>query len=170
MLQALPNTALWDRLEQEGRLIVGKEYDINQTTLVNFIPTRPIEEIAREYINCFWQLYEPQKYLGRVYRHYINMSVYETKKKFKMPALIEFRALLTIFWRQGIRRSTRVQFWRQLVLILVHNKKAFRGYLSTCAHLEHFIEYRTIVKDEIEDQIDRLIVNKSNIEENILSR
>ncbi|WP_088241886.1 B12-binding domain-containing radical SAM protein, partial [Calothrix rhizosoleniae] len=51
-LQALPNTSLWNRLEQEGRLLEGKEGDINQTTLTNFIPTRPIEEMAHEYINC----------------------------------------------------------------------------------------------------------------------
>ncbi|MEM9217064.1 MAG: B12-binding domain-containing radical SAM protein [Cyanobacteria bacterium P01_F01_bin.150] len=164
MLQALPNTALWHRLEKEGRLMVEKEYDINQTTLINFEPTRPVEEIAREYINCFWQLYEPQKYLGRVYRHYIDMRVYETKKKFKMPALIDLKALFTIIWRQGIKRDTRVQFWKQLALILIRNKKAFRGYLSTCAHLEHFIEYRTIVKDEIETQLDQLNLNQSNIE------
>ena len=59
MLQVLPNTALWKRLEKEGRLIEQKG-DINQTTLMNFIPTRPLEEIAREYVDAFWQLYDPE--------------------------------------------------------------------------------------------------------------
>jgi radical SAM superfamily enzyme YgiQ (UPF0313 family) len=52
MLQALPNTALWHRLDKEGRLR-GKDGNINQTTLMNFIPTRPLEDIGREYIERF---------------------------------------------------------------------------------------------------------------------
>ena len=44
MLQALPNTALWHRLQKEGRLLEGsEEANINQTTLTNFIPSRPLE-------------------------------------------------------------------------------------------------------------------------------
>ena len=49
MLQALPNTALSHRLQKEGRLLeTGNEANIHQTTLINFIPTRPLEEIARQ--------------------------------------------------------------------------------------------------------------------------
>ena len=60
MLQALPLTALWARLEKENRLRDSNQQDINQTTLMNFMPTRPIEEIAHEYIEAFWTLYEPK--------------------------------------------------------------------------------------------------------------
>jgi hypothetical protein len=42
MLQALPNTALWYRLEKEERLYECNG-DGNQTTLMNFVPTRPLE-------------------------------------------------------------------------------------------------------------------------------
>jgi radical SAM superfamily enzyme YgiQ (UPF0313 family) len=41
MLQALPDTALWHRLTKEGRMRV-EGANINQTTLMNFIPTRPL--------------------------------------------------------------------------------------------------------------------------------
>ena len=60
MLQALPSTALWDRLEKEGRLVNGSA-NINQTTLMNFVPTRDIEQIATEYVNAFWTLYDPSQ-------------------------------------------------------------------------------------------------------------
>jgi len=74
MLQALPNTALSKRLQKEGRLLEGtEEANIHQTTLNNFIPTRPLEEIAHEYVNCFWKMYEPKRYLARVYRHFLKM-------------------------------------------------------------------------------------------------
>jgi radical SAM superfamily enzyme YgiQ (UPF0313 family) len=163
MLQALPNTALWHRLQKEGRLLEGnEEANIHQTTLTNFIPTRPLEEIAREYVRCFWELYEPDRYLARVYRHFLQMRPIPHKKKFKMPELADIKGLLTICWRQGFKRSTRFQFWRQLFSILRHNSGVFESYLINCAHIEHFIEYRQIVRDQIEAQLAEYLAQKAN--------
>jgi radical SAM superfamily enzyme YgiQ (UPF0313 family) len=158
MLQALPNTALWHRLDKEGRLL-NPEANINQTTLINFIPSRPIEELAREYVRCFWELYEPKRYLARVFRHFIVMKPTSHKKKFRIPEPIYIRALLIICWRQGIKRNTRFQFWRQLFSIIWHNPGVFKSYIINCAHLEHFLDYRQIVRDEIETQLTKLTLN-----------
>ncbi|MCA1993803.1 MAG: B12-binding domain-containing radical SAM protein, partial [Coleofasciculus sp. S288] len=73
MLQALPNTALWHRLEKEGRLR-NKDGNINQTTLMNFIPTRPLEEIAMEYVEAFWELYDADRFLDRTYRCFLILG------------------------------------------------------------------------------------------------
>jgi radical SAM superfamily enzyme YgiQ (UPF0313 family) len=153
MLQALPNTALSQRLQKEGRLLETGEANIHQTTLINFVPTRPLVEIAHEYVRCFWDLYEPDRYLARVYRHFIDMKPKPHKKKFKLPALIDLRALFIICWRQGLKRNTRWQFWQQLFSIIQRNPGVFKHYLTNCAHLEHFIDYRQIVRDEIEAQL-----------------
>jgi radical SAM superfamily enzyme YgiQ (UPF0313 family) len=154
MLQALPTTALWYRLEKEGRLLDSTAVaDIHQTTLINFVPTRPLEEIAREYVRCFWELYEPDRYLARVYRHFIEMAPRTYKKRFKRPQLSDIRALLIICWRQGIKRKTRWQFWQQLGSILRHNPGVLEHYLINCAHIEHFLDYRQIVRDQIEAQL-----------------
>ena len=69
MLQALPNTALWYRLEKEGRLIQDKDAakGVNQTNLLNFKPTRPIRDIANEYVEAFCALYEPNAYICLLY-------------------------------------------------------------------------------------------------------
>jgi radical SAM superfamily enzyme YgiQ (UPF0313 family) len=162
MLQALPNTALWHRLEKEGRLrAVEEEANGHQTTLINFVPTRPLEEIAYEYVRCFWDLYEPSRYLARVYRHFIDMKPRQHKKKFKLPALVDLRALWIIVWRQGIRRNTRWQFWWQLFSMLRRNPGVFKHYLVNCAHLEHFIEYREIVWNEISTQMMNYTAERS---------
>ena len=158
MLQVLPNTALWHRLQKEGRLLEGRGVaNINQTTLINFIPTRSVEEIAQEYMKCFWELYEPKRYLARVYRHFLTMKASPHKSKFRLPALTDIRAMLTICWRQGIKRDTRFQFWRQLLGIIRQNPGVFEHYLVACAHLEHFIDYRQIVRDEIETQLAEVV-------------
>jgi radical SAM superfamily enzyme YgiQ (UPF0313 family) len=165
MLQALPNTALWYRLEKEGRLISGnQEANIHQTTITNFIPTRPLEELAREYVRCFCELYEPTRYLARIYRHYIQLKPNRQRKNFRTPGLVDIRALLIICWRQGIKRSTRFQFWRQFFSILWRNPGVFIPYITNCALIEHFIEYRQIVRDEIEAQLAKLLPKTEQVE------
>ncbi len=152
MLQALPHTALWHRLEKEGRLL-GNEAGINQTTLMNFVPTRPIEQIAREYVEAFSTLYEPLTYLNRVYRYFLKMGAPRYKMEFQWPQWVDLRALLIVVWRQGLKRNTRWAFWRNLWGILRQNPAVATQYLTVCAHNEHFLEYRDIVRQEIEEQL-----------------
>ena len=153
MLQALPLTALWARLEKENRLRDSNQQDINQTTLMNFVPTRPIEEIAHEYIEAFWTLYEPKTYLDRVYRCFLKLGAAKHEAPFTMPNWVDIRALGIVIWRQGVKRDTRWKFWHHLFGIFRHNPGVWEHYLTMCAHNEHFLEYRQIVKDEIEAQL-----------------
>ncbi len=168
MLQALPDTALWHRLEKEGRLR-NKSANINQTTLMNFVPTRPLEEIAREYVDAFDQLYEPKKFLDRAYRHYriLGEATYPKKGKAKKPVdWVILRALLTICWRQGVWRETRWQFWRNLWNMARYNPGGLSSYLSVCAQIEHFLEYRQIVRQEIEEQVNQFLKGEAAIQAN----
>lgn len=152
MLQALPHTALWHRLEREGRLRT-KDGNINQTTLMNFVPTRPVDEIAREYIEAFSQLYEPHQYLDRVYRYFLKLGAPKVKPPFKWPEWVAVRALAIVIWRQGCKRSTRWRFWHHLFQILLKNPAVAEQYIVLCAHNEHFMEYRDIVRQQIEAQL-----------------
>jgi radical SAM superfamily enzyme YgiQ (UPF0313 family) len=176
MLQALPNTALWHRLEREERLLVGDTDKMgNQTQLMNFIPTRPIEEIAQEYINGFWQLYDPLKFMERAYEHVCileaapnryNRRVFQ--REFKRTGrdrqpldLSMARALLIICWRQGVIRKTRVQFWIYLAKLLKNYPLGVASFLGICAQIEHFLEYRSIVKSQIEAQLALFLKQKA---------
>ncbi len=152
LLQALPNTALWHRLEKEGRLHNNKS-DGNQFSLMNFVPTRPVEEIAQEYVHAFCTLYEPSRFLARTYRHFLNLAPSSCAVPFRMPSRTDLRALAIVVWRQGFQRSTRWQFWRQFFSILRQNPGVWDHYVTVCAHAEHFIEYRQIVRDQIEAQL-----------------
>ncbi|MGB0564721.1 MAG: B12-binding domain-containing radical SAM protein, partial [Spirulinaceae cyanobacterium] len=162
MLQALPDTALWHRLEREERLM-GKSANINQTTLMNFVPTRPVEEIAQEYLDGFAQLYDPEKFLDRTYRHYRILGTApchnerrrkrKGKPKGKSIDWAMIRALGVIAWRQGVLRKTRVKFWVYLWEMFQHNRGGIPSYLGVCAQIEHFLEYREEVKANIEAQL-----------------
>ena len=55
--------------------------------------------------------------------------------------LVDLKALSIVVWRQGIKRNTRTRFWR---------------YLLGMARNEHFLEYRSIVQQEIREQLESL--------------
>jgi len=156
MLQALPNTALWDRLEREGRLL-AKDANLNQTTLMNFKPTRPIEEIATEYVEAFCAVYDPEKYLDRTYRHFLILGAPRIEAPSQFPSLIDLKALSIVIWRQGFKRSTRWKFWHHLFSIIKNNPGQWDHYLTVCAHNEHFLDYRNVVREEIEAQLQKLL-------------
>ncbi len=168
MLQALPDTALWHRLKKEGRLR-NESANINQTTLMNFVPTRPLEEIAREYIEAFWKLYDPERFLDRTYRHYriLGEATYPKKGKRakKKVSWLVIRALLTICWRGGVLRKTRWQFWRNLFNMYRYNPGGLSSYLSTCAQIEHFLEYREIVREQIEAQLAEFLAEEAKLKQ-----
>ena len=120
---------------------------------MNFVPTRPVEEIAQEYVHAFCTLYEPSRFLARTYRHFLHLAPSPCPVPFRFPSRADLRALAIVIWRQGFQRSTRWQFWRQLFSILQHNPGVWDHYVTVCAHAEHFIEYRQIVHDQIEAQL-----------------
>ncbi|NCJ07467.1 DUF4070 domain-containing protein [Synechococcales cyanobacterium C] len=165
MLQALPDTALWHRLKKEGRLLdESKVGNLNQTTLLNFIPTRPIEDIAREYVTSFWELYDPGRYLDRTYRHFMTMGKPHCKPAIGNVNLKLVQGILKLFWRQGVWRKTRWKFWHHLFSLLQHNPGVWNRYLATCAYAEHFLEYRQLVRDQIEAQLQEFLAVQSRVE------
>lgn len=170
MLQALPGTALTDRLIEEGRM-GDKQANLNQTTLMNFVPTRPVEEIAREYMQGFWDLYDPIKYLDRAYRHYRVLGEADCynnpariKKRAKRPSDPKvLKALGIILWRQGVVRKTRFRFWVYLWKMFRHNRGGVSSYLSVCAQAEHLLDYREAVREQIGEQLAELIAHEKEV-------
>ncbi|MEP0873810.1 B12-binding domain-containing radical SAM protein [Trichocoleus desertorum AS-A10] len=162
MLQALPDTALWKRLEKEGRLRL-QSGDVNQTTLMNFVPTRPIEEIAQEYIQAFWKLYDPARFLDRAYRHYLMMAEPKHKSTAQKMHWLEIRALFKILWRQGVISETRKLFWRNFFGIWRYKRSRLTEFIAVCARLEHFLDYREIVCKQISKQLAEFQVNEARI-------
>jgi hypothetical protein len=69
--------------------------------------------------------------------------------------------LLIVAWRQGVRRSTRWLFWHHLWDIWRHNPGVLEQYVTVCAHNEHFLEYRDIVRQQIEAQLAAYAQEKS---------
>ncbi|MBW4591597.1 MAG: B12-binding domain-containing radical SAM protein [Brasilonema angustatum HA4187-MV1] len=157
ILQALPNTALWNRLKAEQRLLegIGGVEVGDQNTLMNFKPTRPLSEIGREYVQGFWTLYEPANYLRRCFQQCLNIGQPPEKRQtMRFPAGKGLRLVAQLIWHQGWQRSEiRVQFWQQLWTILRTKPQVLNMYLGLCAAGEHFWEYRVLARERITQQL-----------------
>jgi len=156
LLQALPNTRLWDRLQQENRLTAtGVSANMIDASF-NFLPTRPAAEIVAEYIRMVDRLYEPTNYLARTYRYYLAMRPTraaaakgknpdpgnQKHQGSSLPRREDLVALLKLCWRQGVVARYRGQFWRQLVGVFRQNPSRITKYLNQCAVGENLFHIR----------------------------
>jgi len=160
MLQALPGTALWDRLSAEGRLRESETASGNQTFLMNFTPTRPLMQVAAEFVEAFERLYEPCAYLDRTWRYFLALGA---NRRVPRPlvtggppmrdVLRTLPALLSVAWRQGVVRSTRWRFWHHLASIARQSPRALPDYLTACVLQEHFVVFRRLVRCGLDAQL-----------------
>jgi hopanoid C-2 methylase len=67
LLQALPKTALWDRLAKDGRLIEDDERESN----VDFL--RPYDEVVASWRRCIEYAYDPERLYAR-FTHQIDAT------------------------------------------------------------------------------------------------
>jgi radical SAM superfamily enzyme YgiQ (UPF0313 family) len=156
VLQALPNTALWLRLAQEGRLLQADErFDVGvQTHLLNFVPSRPMAEIGAEFLAAFHTLYDPEAYLERVLRYCRKLPPPPPGgQRRPHQRLRRLRALAILLWRQGVRRRSWLLFWRSLAEIGLRRPGLLEDFLWMVALEEHFLAYMGDVDRQVQAQL-----------------
>lgn len=73
LMQILPNTRLWTRMQKEGRL--HKDVTTGDTVglPLNYEPSRDTAELLREYQEAWCRLYAPDAFIGRLEKYYTRM-------------------------------------------------------------------------------------------------
>ncbi len=111
LLQALPQTPLWDRLKRENRLIEDEGRDSN----VDFV--LPYDDVVRTWRKCMGKAYVPEKLLERfefqienTYPHRLNpRSPQQMSWRYIRMGLVMLR---NIFWKVGVLGDYKVAFWK----------------------------------------------------------
>jgi radical SAM superfamily enzyme YgiQ (UPF0313 family) len=157
LLQVVPGSDLWKRLEKEGRLLWrGIDDSIgSRSGLINFVPTRPITEIVQEYCRLHDVLYDPDFYLQRVLDHFSRMKKPPPKKRFAAMTLSEIRILPSYLVRHARIYSSPWNFFKSLVLALFRFPRRLRDFLLTCAAAEHIGDYRNVIKEQITARLNQ---------------
>jgi hopanoid C-2 methylase len=111
LLQALPRTPLWDRLERDGRLIAD---DTGLESNVRFL--RPYDEVVATWRRCIAHAYDPERLFAR-FAHQVDATY---PNRMSAPArgkltIMNFRRALVLAFnvavRIGILSSYRRPFW-----------------------------------------------------------
>jgi len=165
VLQAVPHTRLWHRLEKEGRLRQDVGDNAGTFSALNYEPDRPEAEIMQEYVTAWDYLFEPSRYLARAYRYYLAMRPARRAQAVgagsALPAdrvpgqgmnwpriLTKIKAVGKILWWQGLRPSYRRQFWAQLIGMWRQNPTRFKQYISTCVEGEDLFDMSKVVREK----------------------
>jgi hopanoid C-2 methylase len=136
LVQALPKTPLWDRLESEGRLIHDEGRDSN----VDFL--MPYDQVVAMWKDCVARAYQPEAVLAR-YDYQIRNSFVNRLKPPPTPqraskanikrGLIMLR---NIIWRIGVRGDYKWAFWKfALPHLLRGDIESLLGSVMVAHHL-----------------------------------
>lgn len=112
LLQALPRTALWDRLRREGRLIEDDRRESN----VGF--RLPYDEVLAMWRRCMFETYQPRAVFAR-YAHQVRETYPNRLRLPHSPQRASWRnirrgltLLRRILWQIGVCGDYRREFWK----------------------------------------------------------
>jgi hypothetical protein len=112
LLNALPNTQLWRRLEAEGRLKHSTTGNNTHTLGMNFEPAMPEGDLIDGYKRVLSELYSPPRYFQRCIT--LLRRLPPQTRSVRSASWIEIKALLLSLRKQGFS-SYGLQYWRYLV-------------------------------------------------------
>ena len=113
LLQALPKTPLWDRLEKEGRLL---DDDDSRDSNVDFL--LPYDQVVSSWRKCMEVAYEPEKTVRalsvsmRVHLRQPAESAGQPEQKSWANIRRGLIMLRNIFWKVGVLGDYRKVFWK----------------------------------------------------------
>ncbi|MCX6724884.1 MAG: DUF4070 domain-containing protein, partial [Candidatus Shapirobacteria bacterium] len=122
LLSALPETRLYQRLKETGRLM--KESSGSNTSLdLNFVPKMDKKVLVDGYKKIMMTIYSPKEYYQRV-RTFLREFKPPLRKipKFHFYYL---KALFASFWLLGVRYRGRRYFWKLIFWSLFRRPKTF---------------------------------------------
>lgn len=136
LLTALPGTALWRRLEREGRLRAHSDGDAFARP--NFLPTMAEAELVAGYARLLGQLYTPEAYYRRsaAVVDLIGAPVYAGP-----PLLDDVQVALRSILQLGVLGSRRALFWKLVARAIPRGVHAVRTAIACAVRGEHMIRY-----------------------------
>ncbi|MBA7468248.1 MAG: DUF4070 domain-containing protein [Bradyrhizobium icense] len=142
LLQALPKTPLWDRLEKEGRLIHDEAAE-GRDSNVDFL--MPYDQVVSSWKRAMKIAYEPAKLFAR----YQYQCEYTYAQRIKVPVADELKSwssirrglimLRNIFWKVGVLGDYKRVFWKFALRRL--RQGDIEGLIGSTLIAHHLIEF-----------------------------
>src|ERR1043165_9784136 len=111
MLNALPDTQLWKRLEREGRLLGADATGNNTIATVNFIPKMDVETLVTGYQRIMRTIYKPSEYYRRALES-LQRVPQDFPEAHQYHGFKAVKAFLRVAFKLGVLDAERREFWR----------------------------------------------------------
>lgn len=134
LLTALPQTRLYTRLAQEGRIIADALGD-NTAAVLNFVPRLDREQLFAGYRELMRSLYAPDNYYRRL-REFL--AVWHPRGPGGRLAASDLRAFMGSIWVLGFARRGRRAFWGLFWQTLIARPRKFRMAMELAIMGHHF--------------------------------
>jgi len=134
LLTALPQTRLWQRLQQEGRLEVESSGN-NLDASLNFKPKLNRDYLQAGYRELVKKLYEPKHYYQRI-RTFLKTHR-PTGPRLRLSRA-DLNAFVKSLWVLGVWHRGRTGYWRLFVGTLIRRPRQFPQAIELAILGHHF--------------------------------
>jgi radical SAM superfamily enzyme YgiQ (UPF0313 family) len=136
LLNALPDTQLWKRLEREGRLL-GEASGNNTNCSLNFVTKMDPSRLIAGYQSIMQTIYSPREYYQRV-RDSLKRTPHSAGDAKNYDLIQSITAFARIALKLGVLDRERKEFWRFFVHALAKHRDRFAESLRLAAMGYHF--------------------------------
>jgi radical SAM superfamily enzyme YgiQ (UPF0313 family) len=137
MLNALPDTQLWKRLEKEGRLLGADATGNNTIATVNFIPKMDVEKLISGYQTIMRTIYKPSEYYRRALES-LKRVPQDSPEAHQYHGFKSVKAFLRIAFTLGVLDAERREFWRFFLKAANEHHDRMTELLRHAAMAYHF--------------------------------
>ena len=136
LLNALPDTQLWRRLEKEDRLLFMGDGNNTDCTL-NFVPKMNSDILIEGYKRILRNIYSPREYYDRALE--CLSRFHKNRVEPRTSTIVEdIRSLSRLLLTLGIRDDERWQFWKYFFNLVRHYPRDIAHGLTLAAMGYHF--------------------------------
>lgn len=136
LLNALPDTQLWKRLEREGRLL-GEASGNNTVCTVNFVPKMDLERLVAGYQSIMRTIYKPGEYYQRALDS-LKRTSHMVPEATNYTVLGAVASFMRIALKLGVFDSERREFWRFFLKAFSKHRNRMAESLRLAAMGYHF--------------------------------
>lgn len=145
ILDALPQTRLYDRLLSEGRLLYESNGNNTHKLAPNFIPKMPVQKLIDGYIQLLKTIYSPRNYFERCLTFISRIP--QERMVYRQFTFKEFKALVLSLIKQGFSYYF-MYYFKFLLNTLRLRPKLFSEAIALAIKGYHLFKITEILLDE----------------------
>ncbi|NLL14747.1 MAG: DUF4070 domain-containing protein [Fibrobacter sp.] len=144
LLNALPETQLFQRLQSTGRILKKPSNGNNTDFTINFIPKMDVDTLILGYKRVLNSIFSPKNYYSRIKTHLKEYR--QTSKAPPLPISLQLRALTKAVWKLGIREKGQRHFWKLFIWTTICRPKMLPNAITLSIYGFH---YRRVLMSQV---------------------